>query len=213
MPRLKLATVACVLSGLGSGLLSAREIDGSQGPVTQSATASKTIYLPYAQFQIPFHIEQSGTPPAAVHLYVSTDEGTTWQLQGKANPSARQFDFRAAAEGQYLFTVRTVDQAGNTFDSPHPPLRIAVDTTQPQAALQADLDLSGNLIVDIRVQDEHLDLTTATLRIRTDRETEWREVPVHGLSPAGDYFTGQVELILSPCRSAVGVQHSGSGPQ
>lgn len=162
--------------------------------------STSSVFLPYAQFQIPFNIDAAGTLPASVQLLVSTDNGQTWQQHGKASARDRHFDFRAAAEGEYLFTVQTIDASGVAFPSPNPPMRIRVDTSKPQANIRADLDHAGNLIIDLRVADEHLDLGSAVLKVRTDRDPQWREVSVTSLERVDNYFEGQVELLMPQCR-------------
>lgn len=163
----------------------------------------RAVHLPYAQFQIPFNIDHSGATPTSVQLYVSTDGGATWQLHGRQASTAKHFDFRAAAEGEYLFTVQTVDSTGVAFPSPHPPLRVLVDTTRPQTSIQADLDHHGNLIVDLKASDPNLDIQSATLRVRTDRDSSWREVAIDQLGTEENHLEGQVELILPPCREVL----------
>lgn len=170
---------------------------------SSSRSGASVVHLPYAQFQIPFSIDHSGTQPASVQLYVSTDGGATWQLHGRQAPNARHFEFRAAAEGEYLFTVHTVDASGAAFPSPNAPLRVLVDTTKPLASIQAELDHNGNLVVDLSTLDPNLDTQSATLRVRTDRESAWREVAIEQLYPVGDHFEGQVELILPACREVL----------
>jgi hypothetical protein len=164
------------------------------------SSSENWVYLPTAQFQIPFNIDPSGSQPTLVQLLVSTDNGVTWQQHGRAKPSDRHFQFRAAAEGEYLFSVQTVDASGTAFPSPNPPLRVLVDTNKPQAVLRADMDHTGNLIVDIHVQDDRLDPATAILRLRTDRDSTWKEVPLTGLRKTGDILQGQVEVLVPVCR-------------
>ena len=175
-----------------------------QGPTDRGEASSdrstSSVFVPYAQFQIPFNIDAAGTLPASVQLLVSTDNGQTWQQHGKASARDRHFDFRAAAEGEYLFTVQTIDSSGVAFPSPNPPMRIRVDTSKPQANIRADLDHAGNLIIDLRVADEHLDLSSAVLKVRTDRDPQWREVSVTSLERVDNYFEGQVELLMPQCR-------------
>lgn len=175
-----------------------------QGPTDRGDASSdrstSSVFVPYAQFQIPFNIDAAGTLPASVQLLVSTDNGQTWQQHGKASARDRHFDFRAAAEGEYLFTVQTIDASGVAFPSPNPPMRIRVDTSKPQANIRADLDHAGNLIIDLRVADEHLDLSSAVLKVRTDRDPQWREVAVTSLERVDNYFEGQVELLMPQCR-------------
>lgn len=165
--------------------------------------ANQAVYLPYAQFNIPFNLDQVGTQPSSVHLYVSTDQGASWQLHGRSAPTSKHFEFRAAAEGEYLFTVHTMDSAGVSFPSPSPPLRVLVDTTKPQATIQADLDHNGSLIVDLKVWDLNLNPQSALLRVRTEKDSGWREVPVEHLVPNGDRYEGQIELVLPSCREVL----------
>lgn len=200
----RVAAVTIAWVGLGFGLAMGNESPALTADAdTSQSIQQQAVFLSTAQFQIPFSIDPSGTQPTAVQLFVSTDEGRTWQQQGSVSPSAGHFEFRAAAEGNYWFTVRTVDAAGTAFPSPNPPMRVAVDTSKPEVAIQADLDHQGNLIVDIQAADSNLDLQSGILRVRTDRETNWREIPVESLQPVGNRFAGQIELILPPCREVL----------
>ncbi|MFO0942918.1 MAG: hypothetical protein U0930_19445 [Pirellulales bacterium] len=193
-------TAFALLSAIDCTTALAQDSMAYRTSATSSAASASSIFLPYAQFQIPFNVDNAGSQPSAVQLMVSTDGGKTWQQHGRANPADRHFDFRAAAEGEYLFTVQTVDSAGIAFPSPNLPMRIQVDTTKPQAAVRADLDQSGNLIVDLRVADDHIDLKSAVLKIRTDRDPQWREVLVESLSAVSGFFEGQVEVLIPQCR-------------
>ncbi len=158
-------------------------------------------HLQSAQFRIPFNIESSpGSDSFKVQLWVSADEGITWQTHGSVSADAKSFDFRAAAEGVYLFKVATVDAAGQTFPSLGQPLKVLVDTSKPQAELRADINEQGQLVVEVRVFDLNLDSATATLRIRSDHETQWRELPVDALESAGQTYEGQFVADIAPCR-------------
>jgi hypothetical protein len=170
---------------------------------TTSGGAGRDIYLSTAQFLIPFQIAPNGSQPSAVHLYVSTDQGETWQLHGKTNPDAKHFEFRAAAEGYYLFAVKTVDAQGYNFSSSAPPIKILVDTTKPQLDLKAAISSTGRLVVVLEAADAHIDLFSATVRVKTDRDDQWRIVPVSNLAAVGDIFEGRVEIGLPQCREVV----------
>jgi hypothetical protein len=200
--RVAAVTIAWVGWCFGLGVANESPAPTADANASQSIQ-QQAVFLSTAQFQIPFSIDPSGTQPTAVQLFVSTDEGRTWQQQGSVGPDAGHFEFRAAAEGNYWFTVRTVDSAGTAFPSPNPPMRVAVDTSKPEVAIQADLDQQGNLIVDIQAADSNLDLQSGILRVRTDRETNWREIPVESLQPVGNRFASQIELILPPCREVL----------
>jgi hypothetical protein len=194
----KCAVLGCTLataSGVPPTAFSQEDVARSIPQPTNSPT-----FLPFAQFQIPFNVDATGTEPALVQLWVSTDEGITWQMHGNAKPDARHFNFRAAAEGLYLFSVRTLDNSGTIFPSSGAPLRVLVDTTKPQAALRADLNAQGHLVIDLRVVENYLDLSSATLRVRTDRDPDWKDVPVDGLAMVGEVYEAQCVVPLRPCR-------------
>lgn len=159
-----------------------------------------TMYFPHSQFKIPFNVESRGSLPTQVQLWVSTDEGASWQMHGATTADRRAFDFRAAAEGAYLFSVQTVDENGKVFPSPHPPMRILIDTTKPNVAVKADVNSSNQVVVDIRISEEHLKLDSVRLRYRTDQEAQWQEVAVNNIVAAGQVYEGQVLLDLKNCR-------------
>ena len=163
-------------------------------------TAPETMYFPHSQFKIPFNVDARGTQPTQVQLWVSTDRGASWQMQGVANSSQKHFDFRAAAEGLYLFSVQTLDENGRAFPSPQPPMRIMIDTTKPQVALRSDVNSSGQVVVDVRINEEHLKTDSVKLRYRTDQDTDWQEVAVTNIVAAGQIYEGQVILELKSCR-------------
>jgi hypothetical protein len=170
-------------------------------PATSSAAASSSpIHLSYAQFQIPFSVDPAGPVPKQIQLWVSTDEGKNWQMHGTADPEARQFPFRAAAEGTYLFSVRTIDHQGAIFPSSSPPMRVHVDTTKPTVAIRADVDEQGRLVISIRIFEEHLDPGSAELRLRTDRGTEWREVDVPDLVRHDQFYEAEFTTSIPACR-------------
>ncbi len=162
--------------------------------------SSLVAYVQTAQFKIPFNVESRGVEPLKVQLWVSADDGATWQTYGNVAADAKSFDFRAAAEGVYLFKVATIDSAGTTYPNLGAPLRVLVDTTKPRAEIQADIDGSGDLVVDVKVHDEHLEPGTAMLRLRTDQESDWRDLPIELRETGSALFSGQVITDLAPCR-------------
>ncbi len=160
----------------------------------------ETLYFPHSQFKIPFNVDARGTQPTQVQLWVSTDSGATWQMQGAATSNQKHFDFRAAAEGLYLFSVQTLDENGKAFPSPQPPLRIMIDTTKPQVALRPDVNSNGQVVVDVRISEEHLKADSVRLRYRTDQDTKWQEIAITNIVAAGEIYEGQAILDIKSCR-------------
>ncbi len=191
----------CVLTGqIAFGQQGVFDSIGHSANESAFAANAQPLQLPYAQFQIPFSVDPAGPAPSLVQLWVSTDGGSSWQKQGNAAPDARNFPFRAAAEGLYLFSVRTIDEAGNSHASSTPPLRVNVDTTKPLAAMRADIDEAGRLAIDLRVMDINLNPQSAELRLRTDRDPNWQSVSIPGFSPSGNYLEARTTTELPACR-------------
>lgn len=166
----------------------------------QAQDTEGVAHVQTAQFKIPFNIEARGTEALKVQLWVSADEGASWQTFGSVPAEAKAFDFRAAAEGLYLFKVATIDSSGTTYPNLGSPLRVMVDTTKPRAELQTDIDGSGQLVIDVKVFDEYLETGSAVLRVRSDQQTNWLDLPLELRQTEPGLFHGQVVTSLSPCR-------------
>lgn len=182
-----------LLAGSQLGIGSAIAQHSGQSDLDQIA------HVQTAQFKIPFNVDGRVGEALQVQLLVSADDGITWQAFGSVPAEKKWFEFRAAAEGVYLFKVATIDAAGTSFPNPGPPLRVLVDTTRPHAEIRADVNEQGQLIVDVRVVDENLDSRTAVLRIRSDHDSQWRDLTVD-LQRTAEVFYGQVTTDLPPCR-------------
>lgn len=147
-----------------------------------SSPESEVIPLRKAEFRIPFTIDSRGTTPAKVQLWVSTDQGTSWQLHGSQLPTEKSFKFRAAAQGEYQFLVQSVDEEGVAYPSTAPPMRVLIDTQKPEVEMDADLTAAGQLRVDLAIVDEHLDPQTGKLKLRTNLDAEWQTVSASQLA-------------------------------
>lgn len=189
-------------SAISLSLLAAAHVGIGSAPAQDTAQdgMGQLTHVQTAQFKIPFNVDGRVGEALQVQLWVSADDGVNWQSFGSVPAEKKWFEFRAAAEGIYLFKVATIDAAGTSFPNAGPPLRVLVDTTKPHAEIRADVNEQGQLVVDVRVVDENLDTKTAVLRIRSDHESQWRDVEVD-LKPAHDrVFQGQVITDLAPCR-------------
>jgi len=100
-------------------------------PVTAAGPAP--VYTRQALFAIPFHVDRPDritNEPVEVQLYVSGDRGGHWDLYRKATPARGHFLFRAGMDGEYRFSVRTLDRSGKLHpEGSHVPgLKVIVDT-------------------------------------------------------------------------------------
>jgi hypothetical protein len=100
-------------------------------PTTPGAPAP--VYSRQTLFAIPFRIDRADritSEPVEVQLYVSGDRGGHWDLYRKTAPTRGQFLFRAGMDGEYWFSVRTLDRSGKVRpEGPYvPELKVIVDT-------------------------------------------------------------------------------------
>lgn len=122
------------------------------------------------QFDIPFHVTQSGTQPSEVQLYVSRNSGHQWSIAARKAPHERQFTFTAPEDGVYWFATRTVDVTGQSYPQGTaiaPELAVLVDTIEPQCQLDAEANESGMVELAFSIVDASLrSATSSTPRIQ-----------------------------------------------
>ena len=173
---------------------------GAFGAHSVAEDAEQLSYLSFARFKIPFNIESDRQNVEEVQLWVSTDQGKSWQMHGSALPGAKHFEFQAAAEGLYFFSVQTLDKSGNVYPSQSPYLKVYVDTSKPQTALKADVNSEGKLVIKLRAADDNLLPNSAVLRVRTDRDPNWQEAHLESLVENNGIFESKAVLEVPTCR-------------
>jgi hypothetical protein len=75
-----------------------------------------------------------------LRLFVSTDQGKTWQMWSEISPDTPHFEFTAPQDGTYWFQVQVEDKAGRR-EPRHPfrelpAVRVRVDTQMKMPALK-----------------------------------------------------------------------------
>jgi len=150
-------------------------------------------------FSIPFQIDRADHPmrdPTEVQLYVSTDQGINWQMYGRVKPEQGHFLFRAVADGEYWFLIRTLDRSGQLRPerADGPGLRVVVDTTLPELQLQALRGEAGQIIVRWQVTEPYLDPGTLKIQYRADASRPWQSVAIDpgSVHASGSTQTGEV---------------------
>ncbi|XZE45848.1 hypothetical protein SH467x_001106 [Pirellulaceae bacterium SH467] len=134
------------------------------------------IHWPRLDFVIPFQIDSNGQSPQEVLLEVSEDGGQNWSMCSRGDTRTRQFQYRAARDGTYIFRLKSIDSAGRRFINPGEPLRIAVDTSKPNASLIIDIDPRGEMLAEFLASDSALDAANISLEYQTESTGRW--VPI-----------------------------------
>lgn len=129
-----------------------------------------------------------GAAAKSVSLYVSKDRGASWQPISDAQPQLLAFNYRAEADGEYWFAIRTTDDRGSSSQTPfapglngslQPELRVIVDTMMPRIeSLSGQLRDDGTLEARWRVTDVNLGAHSCNVEVQTEGSTNWQPVPL-----------------------------------
>jgi hypothetical protein len=139
-----------------------------------------------AKFRIPFQFdaeEMARLGAVEIQLFVSTDQGRRWQHSQSVSPSDGRFTFEAPGEGEYRFSVRTVD-GRNQFHPPGPlqsGLQVIVDQTAPTLQVQLRELTPGEVELAWTAADDHLNVESLRLEFLDAGTQNWQAV---GIAPA-----------------------------
>lgn len=133
--------------------------------VAAGQASSDLVSLNQQNFEIPIRID-----PARRHeikellLFVSRDQGKTWEQVAVASPDKSAFPYYAPADGIYWFSVCVVDRQGqrepSDISKSPPGQKVLIDTVKPVLRI-VTLERQGEeILVGWEVLDEHPDLST-----------------------------------------------------
>ncbi len=130
-------------------------------------------------FTIPFSVPNPASA-AEVHLYVSADQGRTWQLYTREQPTSGKFQFRAQRDGEYWFASRTLYPQG--YAQPPLPqraeLRVLIDTVSPHLDLTAEVGQAGEVATAWEISDPNLIADSFKIFFRHSSAERWQPVAV-----------------------------------
>ncbi len=156
---------------------------GAAGPILRAA-GPELVFTRQTLFSIPFRIDRTtekSREPVEVRLYVSTDQGATWQLYSTVPPVGQHFLFRAGSDGEYWFLVRTLDRSGRLRPEGRggPELRVVVDTKPPQLKLQAERGRAGQVTARWEAGESYPKANSLKIQYRIDSNGPWEFVALN----------------------------------
>src|SRR5262245_47704244 len=174
------------LGGLGAAsLLLAATARGQSSPPAAAYDAHKKpkIYTNKNLFHLPVQIDQRTRGNLReVCLYVKAGSGD-WVRQETGHPGVTHFSYRATQDGEYWFSVVTIDKNGrpNPADvAQEPPgLQVVVDTQEPSLELQPAA-VAGETMLRATMQDANPDLASVRLVYRGSDQADHTVEPVAG---------------------------------
>ncbi|HKB39467.1 MAG TPA: hypothetical protein VKD72_23725 [Gemmataceae bacterium] len=118
-----------------------------------------------------------------LELYVSSNQGRTWDLAARATPSQSLFRCSVPGEGLYWFTVLIIDQHKRkeppTPYGAEPGQKLIVDMKKPDVRLVSAERKDGTVVVRWDISEEYLNLPSLRLEYRpTDGPETWTSVPI-----------------------------------
>ena len=149
-----------------------------------------------------------------LELYMSADQGRTWEQVGSALPDQTAFTYPIKADGEFWFTIIVVDRQ-NRREPPAPSMapvdqKILVDTLKPDVKLRADRQ--GDVVnVNWDIREENADLSTFRLEWRPSEGNEpWNQVQAPaGLTGRGTIRASQAIMVRAELRDVA--KNVGSG--
>lgn len=170
-------------SGAAAGAPAGTEKEKPSGTAPTAPLLPPIVATKQHFFAIPFRITPPENPnqaPREVQLYISGDRGATWQLYTRAEPTQRQFLFRAASDGEYWFAVRTVDRQGQGRPAKitAPGMRVAIDTVPPRLELSAQPEPDGAVTLNWTLEEPLPKLDTLKLSYRVGDQGLWQPIPL-----------------------------------
>jgi hypothetical protein len=140
-------------------------------------------------FQIPIRTKpESRASIRDLELYVSRDQGQTWEQQGQCKPDKEAFTYTAPADGSYWFKVVVVDVRGQR-DPQNPALgevgqRIFVDTVKPEVRVTAERQ-GDDVLVRWNVREDNPDWPTFKVEYRSADTVNGLWTPVAAMPDQG----------------------------
>jgi len=129
------------------------------------------IYTNKTVFHLPVRIDDRHRAGLReIRLYVKNG-AADWARQETGQPDVKHFSYRVPQDGEYWFSVVTVDQAGAVSPadiSREPPgLRVMVDTNPPIVDLRAAVGIDGKPCLKCVLQDANVDYQSLKLSYQT----------------------------------------------
>lgn len=176
MKTLRRVGALALLAGLTLGGLTAR----AQGP---GGMAPAKMFTNKQQFRLPFNLDDRERQRLReIQLFVRYN-GEAWACKETAAPTMKAFTFRAAQDGEYWFSIVTVDTHGRPTPADvakePPALIVVVDTQQPDVQVSA-VPHGGEDCLRCEVHDANPDPSRVKMEYQT-RDRAWRPLePVPG---------------------------------
>ncbi|MGL4555481.1 MAG: hypothetical protein ACRC33_30295 [Gemmataceae bacterium] len=136
-------------------------------------------------FQIPVKIDPARRAEVSeLMLYVSKDQGRSWDVAMKLTPDRPGFDFMASADGLHYFSIAVVDKRGvqEPADVTKAPVgqKILIDTVKPAVKLLSADRVGDEVLVSWEAQEDRPNWSTMKLEYKVGSAPtgQWTPLPI-----------------------------------
>ncbi|QDU29797.1 hypothetical protein ETAA8_49120 [Anatilimnocola aggregata] len=193
------ALPVCLFWAVIAAAQSGPQSDPFAAPATRPASTqpSAPLYITsQSDVIIPFSIratDAQGRAPAKVRIYVSLDQGRTWDLYQEVKPEEKGFRFRPKRDAEFWFATQTVAADGTTDrqDQRVAQMRLIIDTAKPRLQITPRLDESGRVHLTWTAADPFLQNNSVRLEWQDPTSGGWQSVTAT-TSPGEAATRGQV---------------------
>jgi hypothetical protein len=153
-------------------------------PAAAAAQLPQPIYTNRPTFRIPFQFnpdEISRLGAREIRLYASGQRGAEWRHVQTVGPDAGKFNFKTSGDGEYWFTVQTVDRNNQLHPGGpvmQPDLIVIVDSTLPTLQLSLQQRQAGQVQLSWNSIDEAVDPESLSLEYSQTGNAAWQQVGV-----------------------------------
>jgi hypothetical protein len=151
-------------------LVAAVQAQAPAGPTPRKVYTRKTT------FNLPVHIEERERSNLnEVRLYVKSSLSGPWTPAKSAPPTQASFTYQVPQDGEYWFSVATLDKAGRQsppdVSREAPGLIVVVDTQKPEINLKKISLVSGEPYIQCEIRDANLDPTKVKVEYQAADQT------------------------------------------
>ncbi|HZU36411.1 MAG TPA: hypothetical protein VFA18_10910, partial [Gemmataceae bacterium] len=141
----------------------------AQGP----AAPPKKVYTRKTHFNLPIQLDSKDRDTLEkIQLWVKNGPTGPWAMKASVPPSQAVFPYQVDQDGEYWFSVVTVDKSGASrpadVTQEPPGLMVIVDTHAPEVDVRAITLADGSSALKCAVKDAHPDLSTLRVEYKGD---------------------------------------------
>jgi beta-lactamase regulating signal transducer with metallopeptidase domain len=135
-------------------------------------------YINQRSFEIP--VRYADKKVDHTRLYLSSDGGRSWVQYARLSYPGKSFSFVAPRDGTYTFNIQAMEAGSepNAILDLRPMQTVVVDTKKPVIDLSVGRSGKNRRLIEWKIADENLDLTTLRVEYQEKGDSEWKALPV-----------------------------------